>query len=83
MSKPPELSFRVDEKIAANLDQLAQATEQDRGYHLTRALTQYLDSEMRHLQAIAEGIADADTGNLLDLDLVTAKWEKHAGGNAG
>ena len=75
------LSFRVDEEIAANLDQLAEATERDRQYHLKRALVSYLEAEAWHLKAIAEGIADADAGNLTDLDVVMAEWEKRAENN--
>lgn len=72
------LSFRVDDEIAANLDQLAQATERDRQYHLKRALTRYLETEAWHLKAIAEGVADADAGNLTDLEIVIAEWKKRA-----
>jgi predicted transcriptional regulator len=72
------LSFRTDEEMVSKLDLLAQATERDRQYHLKRALSRYLESEAWHLQAIVEGIAEADAGRLTDLESVKAKWVKRA-----
>jgi predicted transcriptional regulator len=76
------LSFRTDEEMVNTLDRLAAATERDRQYHLKRALSQYLKAETWHLEAIAEGIADADAGNLADIELVRQKWMKRAENNA-
>ena len=76
------LSFRTEEETVTRLDQLAVATERDRQYHLKRALSRYLESEAWHLQAIAEGIADAETGNLSDLASVKANWVKRVENNA-
>ncbi|WP_010221310.1 CopG family ribbon-helix-helix protein [Pseudomonas donghuensis] len=72
----PVLSFRVEASLAEKLDQLAAATDRDRQYHLKRALLRYVEAEAWHVQAIAEGISDADTGNLTDLSRVKAKWVK-------
>ncbi|MCY1298285.1 hypothetical protein D9M68_452650 [compost metagenome] len=74
----PVLSFRVEEELVSRLDLLAQATDRDRLYHLKRALTRYLDAESWHVAAIQEGIADADAGNLTDIEAVKAKWVKRA-----
>ncbi|BBP61329.1 ribbon-helix-helix protein, CopG family [Pseudomonas sp. St316] len=74
----PVLSFRVEEGLVQQLDLLAAATDRDRQYHLKRALVRYVEAESWHLQAISEGIADADAGNLTDLDAVKAKWAKRA-----
>lgn len=74
----PVLSFRVEELLAQQLDQLAAATDRDRQYHLKRALVRYVEAESWHVQAISEGIADADAGKLTDLDAVKAKWAKRA-----
>jgi predicted transcriptional regulator len=70
----PVLSFRVEDDLVRRLDHLAQATDRDRQYHLKRALARYIDSEAWHVAAIAEGVAQADAGNLTDLDTVKAKW---------
>ena len=76
------LSFRTDEEMVNTLDRLAAATERDRQYHLKRALSRYLEAETWHLDAIAEGISDADAGNLADLESVRQKWMKRAENNA-
>ncbi|WP_268798436.1 CopG family ribbon-helix-helix protein [Pseudomonas huanghezhanensis] len=78
----PVLSFRAEEDLVDKLDQLASATDRDRQYHLKRALTSYLESESWHLQAIAEGIADAEAGEMTDLQIVKAKWVKRAQNSA-
>lgn len=76
---PPMLSFRVEEKLVEKLDRLAQATDRD--------LARYLESEPLHMNAIAEGIADADAGNLTDLKAIKTKWVNRAkhpvGGQSG
>lgn len=74
----PVLSFRVEAELIDQLDQLAEATDRDRQYHLKRALARYVESESWHFRAVAEGIADAEVGNLVDLDAVKAKWVARA-----
>ena len=74
----PVLSFRVESALVDKLDQLAEATDRDRQYHLKRALARYVESEFWHVRAVAEGIADAEAGNLIDLDAVKAKWVARA-----
>lgn len=78
MAASPVLSFRVKPELASDLDQLAQATDRDRQYHLQRALSRYIADESWHFKAVQEGIADADAGNVTDLDAVKAKWVKRA-----
>lgn len=72
------LSFQADEETVQTLDQLAGATERDRQYHLQQALSRYLEAEMRQMHAISDGIADADAGNLTDIESVKARWVKRA-----
>lgn len=74
----PVLSFRVEETLVKQLDQLSEATDRDRQYHLKRALARYIEAESWHIKAIAEGIADADAGNLTDLKTIKAKWVDRA-----
>lgn len=76
------LSFRCDQEMASKLDLLAAATERDRQYHLKRALTRYLETESWQLQSIAEGVADADAGNLTNLASVKARWAARADNSA-
>ncbi|MBD8239696.1 MULTISPECIES: ribbon-helix-helix protein, CopG family [Pseudomonas] len=78
MAASPVLSFRVKPELANELDQLAKATDRDRQYHLQRALSRYVADESWHFKAVQEGIADAEAGNVTDLDAVKAKWVKRA-----
>lgn len=74
----PVLSFRVEETLVEQLDQLSEATDRDRQYHLKRALARYVEAESWHIKAVAEGIADADAGNLTDFKTIKAKWVNRA-----
>jgi predicted transcriptional regulator len=72
------LSFQADEETVQTLDQLAGVTGRDRQYHLQRAVSHYLEAEMRQMQAVSDGIADADAGNLTDIGSVKARWVRRA-----
>lgn len=74
----PVLSFRVEAELIDQLTELANATERERQWHLKRALERYLATECWHVRAVAEGIADAEAGNLISFDAVKAKWMAHA-----
>ena len=74
----PVLSFRVEETLVEQLDQLSEATDRDRQYHLKRALARYIEAESWHIKAIAEGIADADAGNLTDFKTIKENWVNRA-----
>ena len=68
------LSFQADEETVQTLDQLAGATGRNRQYHSQRALSRYLEAEMGQMQAISDGIVDANAGNLTDIESVKAKY---------
>lgn len=72
------LSFQADEETVQTLDQLVGATGRDRQYHLQQALSRHLESEMRQMQAVSDGIADADAGKLTDIESVKARWVTRA-----
>lgn len=74
----PVLSFRIEEELVEKLDSIALATDRDRQYHLKRAVSRYLEAEAWHIQAIEEGLKDAEAGNLTDIEAVRAKWVKRA-----
>ena len=68
------LSFQADEETVQTLDPLAGTTGRDRRYHLQQALSRYLEAEMRQMQAVSDGIADANAANLTDIESVKAKY---------
>ncbi len=59
------VSFRADSKKVQELDRLAQSRDRDRSYLLNEAIDYYLDLQQYHIEAIKEGIRDADAGNLV------------------
>ncbi|MCD5987604.1 transcriptional regulator [Pseudomonas phytophila] len=76
------LSFFIDDSLATKLDELVSASNRERQYHLQRALEQYLATAFEELQAIDEGIADAEAGRLTDLEIVKAEWLARANNSA-
>lgn len=68
------LLITVEDELLTRLDALVLATGHDRQHHIQRALEQYLAKAMDELQAIDEGIADAEAGRLTDLETVRAQW---------
>ncbi|MBX8606986.1 CopG family ribbon-helix-helix protein [Pseudomonas capsici] len=74
----PTLSFNIEDSLVKKLDELVQATERDRQYHLQRAVERYVEMEAGYLHAIEEGMADAAAGRLTDLEAVKAEWVARA-----
>lgn len=70
------VSFRTDAKKVEELDRLAEAQDRDRSYLLNEAVDYYLDLQQYHIEAIKEGIRDADAGNLVDHDNVIEEVRK-------
>lgn len=74
MGMPPTvtLSFRVAEEDAKRLDQLAQATDRPRSWHLEKALSAYIAEQAWQVAQIHRGIADLDAGRSVPHDKVSA-----------
>ena len=58
-------SFRLDESKIARLDRLAAAIDRSRSWVINQAIEQYLDHEEWFAEAVEEGIAAADRGDLV------------------
>ncbi len=58
-------SFRVDARMIARLDRLAAAIDRSRSWVINQAIEQYLDHEEWFAEAVNEGIAAADRGELV------------------
>lgn len=70
------VSFRADSRKVEELDRLAEAQDRDRSYLLNEAIDYYLDLQQYHIQAIREGIRDADAGNLVPHEEVIEEVKK-------
>lgn len=62
------LTFRANDRLVRALDLIASTTGKSHQHHLNRALTGYVKAELANLQAIAEGIIDADAGQLISIE---------------
>ncbi len=58
-------SFRVDARMITRLDRLAAAIDRSRSWVINQAIEQYLDHEEWFADAVNEGIAAADRGDLV------------------
>ena len=59
------LAFRVRREKAAALEKLAESTDRDKSWLLEQALDQYLVDQAWQIEALEEGIADADAGRMV------------------
>ncbi len=74
-------SIRLDEEKLARLDRLAAAIDRSRSWVINQAIEQYLDHEEWFTDAVQEGIAAADRGELVPHDeAVAAARERIAKG---
>ena len=58
-------SIRLDESKIARLDRLAATIDRSRSWVVNQAIDQYLDHEEWFAEAVKEGIAAADRGDLV------------------
>lgn len=67
------ISIRIDEDAVGKLDELAASQDRSRNWVVKEALQQYFDHQDWMVEAIKEGIRDADAGNLAPHDQVMAR----------
>ncbi|MCP4137808.1 MAG: ribbon-helix-helix protein, CopG family [bacterium] len=75
------ISTRINSEIAEKLDKIARATNRSRSFVAAEAIQQYVEDQSWQIEAIKEGIREADNGNFAsddDVKKVFSKW----GGNA-
>ncbi len=70
------LTVRVTPEIAARLKKLAEATKRSRSFLAAEAIDDYLAVQEWQVQAILEGIEEADRGDFADFEQVKHRWEK-------
>jgi predicted transcriptional regulator len=69
------ISFRVDEEELALLDRLAAARGRSRSWMVNHLLREAAQEELKLLEDIEEGIADADAGRTISHDEFVAQLE--------
>ena len=70
------VSVRLPEDVLTHVDELASSLDRSRQWVVIEALRQYLSHKGWWVQAVREGLAEAqDPANLVDHEEVKAKWE--------
>ena len=70
------LTVRVASDVADRLKKLAEATQRSRSFLAAEAIEEYLSLQEWQVQAIQEGIAAINNGQLVDFDQVKQAWEQ-------
>ena len=75
MTKDLVLSTRIGRELKQDLASIASATERPIGWHVEKAIAQYVELNRWQIAAIQEGIDDAEAGRLGDADHVES-WAR-------
>lgn len=57
------ISTRIDTETINKLDQLAKATSRSKSFLAAQAIHFYVDEQLWQIEAVEEGIREADAGN--------------------
>jgi len=79
--KTANISTRIDREVAKKLDLLAKATARSKSFLVARAVEAYVDSQAWQIEAIQEGIKEADKGHFAtdkEVKRVFKKWGVNA-----
>ena len=80
--KSATVSAKLEPSIAEKLDLLAKATARSRSFLVAEAIETYLKNQAWQIQAIQEGIQEADKGNIATdekIEQVFQKWGANEG----
>ena len=79
MRKTSSISLRMPEELAARLDNLAKATDCSRSSLATLAIEEFVALQEWQVEAIKEGIADAEQGRILPHEKAISELETWGG----
>lgn len=77
MKKPALLSIRVSQDLASRLEKLAQATGRSKSFVAAQAIEEFIAVQEWQVQAIKDGVAAAERGELVSHEEALAalgKW---------
>ena len=69
------ITIRIETEIKEKLDQMAIATKRSKSYLASEALQDYIKLNEWQINAIQEGIRQADNGQLIPHEEIKAKWD--------
>ncbi len=70
------ITIRVDPKTKEKLEEMARAMDRTKSYIAAEAIKDYIQLNEWQIQAIQEGINQADKGEMVSHDEIRKKWEK-------
>ncbi|MCK4944357.1 MAG: CopG family ribbon-helix-helix protein [Candidatus Aminicenantes bacterium] len=70
------ITIRVDPKTKEKLEEMARAMDRTKSYIAAEAIRDYIQLNEWQIQAIQEGINQADKGEMIYHDKIRKKWEK-------
>ena len=79
--KTANISARLDPEVIEKLDLLAKATARSKSFLVARAVEAYVDNQAWQIEAIQEGIKEADKGDFAtdkEVKRVFKKWGANA-----
>ena len=74
--KTATVSTKLDPQIATKLDLLAKATARSKSYLVAEAVEAYVEEQAWQIEAIREGIKEADKGNFATDEEVKKTFNK-------
>jgi predicted transcriptional regulator len=74
------MTVRVEPEVKTKLDKLAKATARTKSFLIADAIREYVEINEWQIEAIQEGIRQADAGKLIAHDKLKKKWERKLAG---
>lgn len=74
------MTVRVEPEVKTKLDKLAKATARTKSFLIADAIREYVELNEWQIEAIQEGIRQADAGKLITHDKLKKKWERKLAG---
>ena len=69
------MTIRLSEELKDKLEALAKVTARSKSFLAADAIADYIKTQEWQIQAIQEGIDDANAGNFVSHDAVLKEWE--------
>ena len=72
----PTITTRIDDETQNHLQALADATERSRSWLVADAIRRYVEDEKWQIEAILEGVSEADNGNFATEEEVNTTFSR-------
>ncbi len=82
MPSSASITARIDEETRDRLERLAEATQRSKSWLVAEAVRAYVDEQAWQVEAIRQGLAEAEAGNFADpaeVEALFRKYSRHGG----